>query len=393
MRVDFITPFLTGNETEYVRQVLEQKHLAGDGPFSKRCHAWLTSTIGTDSSLITPSGTAALELSALLVDVQPHSEVIMPSFTFTSTANAFVLRGCKPVFVDIRADTQNIDESLIEAAITDKTAAIMVVHYGGVSCEMDTIVEIGARHGIPVLEDAAHALLATYKGEQLGSIGSLAALSFHETKNMSAGEGGALLVNDSKYSARAEIVREKGTNRTQFFRGQVDKYTWVDIGSSYLPSELQAAFLYAQLEQAQEINRRRVRVWDRYHGLLEPLEQLGVLRRPVVPPECTHNGHMYYIIVESSSIRQRLIEYLRKFEVSSVFHYVPLHSSPAGLRYARIHDTMKNTDRAGDGLLRLPMWPDLQDDAIEYVVDLISKFFKAQRANDENALNIVSTCN
>ncbi|HEY9870428.1 MAG TPA: dTDP-4-amino-4,6-dideoxygalactose transaminase, partial [Candidatus Obscuribacterales bacterium] len=324
MRIPFNQPQPAGSELEYLRQAIENRHLSGDGPFSRKCHKWLTDVLGTQKALLTHSCTGALEMAAILLDLQPGDEVIMPSFTFVSTANAFVLRGAVPVFVDIRQDTLNIDENLIESAVTKKTRAIVVVHYAGVACEMDAIMELAHKHGLTVIEDAAHAVLATYKGKHLGSIGHLSALSFHETKNLIAGECGALLVNEPSFAKRSEIIREKGTNRSAFFRGEIDKYTWVDLGSSYLPSELQAAFLYAQFEKAEEIIQDRLRIWNCYHELLKPLEQQGFIRRPVVPAWCGHNGHLYYLVVKTAEIRDELLAYLKRREVSALFHYVPL---------------------------------------------------------------------
>ncbi|HXD38875.1 MAG TPA: dTDP-4-amino-4,6-dideoxygalactose transaminase, partial [Rhodanobacter sp.] len=321
---------------------------------------WLERRTGTRKALLTHSCTAALEMAAILLDLQPGDEVIMPSFTFVSTANAFVLRGAVPVFVDIRPDTLNIDEALIEQAITPRTRAICVVHYAGVACEMDTIMAIAARHRLRVVEDAAQAMLSLYKGRPLGSIGDLAALSFHETKNVISGEGGALLINDPALVERAEVIREKGTNRTRFFRGQVDKYTWVDLGSSYLPSELVAAFLAAQLEEADHITSRRLAIWDRYHAWAAPLESAGRLRRPVIPAECAHNAHMYFLLLRGLEARTHFIEAMKAAGIGTVFHYIPLHSSPAGQRYGRMSGTLAHTDAASDGLVRLPLWIGLE---------------------------------
>lgn len=359
MKVPFNKPFMTGRELQLISQAHAKGHLSGDGAFTKQCHAWLETQTGCRKALLTHSCTAALEMAALLLDLEPGDEVIMPSFTFVSTANAFVLRGAVPVFVDIRADTLNIDETLIEAAITPRTKAICVVHYAGVACEMDPIMAIAARHGIRVVEDAAQGILSSYKGRPLGSIGDLAALSFHETKNVISGEGGALLVNAEHYVERAEIIREKGTNRSKFFRGQVDKYTWVDVGSSYLPSEIIAAFLAAQLEDADAITRRRLSVWERYHAWAEPLEEEGLLRRPIVPADCVHNAHMYYILLPTLDARTKFIENLRDHGISAVFHYIPLHSSPAGQRYGRTAGSLSVTDNAADRLVRLPLWAEL----------------------------------
>ncbi|HXE78364.1 MAG TPA: dTDP-4-amino-4,6-dideoxygalactose transaminase [Rhodanobacter sp.] len=360
MSIPFNRPYLVGRELHNIAQAHANGHLSGDGMFTLQCHAWLEQRIGTRKALLTHSCTAALEMAAILLDLQPGDEVIMPSYTFVSTANAFALRGAVPVFVDIRPDTLNIDETLIESAVTARTRAICVVHYAGVACEMDTIMGIAARHGLKVVEDAAQAIFSSYKGRALGSIGDLAALSFHETKNVIAGEGGALLVNDPALVERAEMIREKGTNRSKYFRGQVDKYTWVDIGSSYLPSELVAAFLAAQLEQGDGITAQRLAIWRRYHAWAEPLEAQGVLRRPTIPGECAHNAHMYYLLLDGLAQRTAFIERMKAAGIGTVFHYVPLHSSPAGLRCARAHGPMRHTDRASNCLVRLPLWIGLE---------------------------------
>lgn len=375
MHVPFNIPQLAGKELEYIKEALANRHLSGDGCFSKRCHQWLQDRLGTAKALLTHSCTGALEMAAILLDLKPGDEVIMPSFTFVSTANAFVLRGAIPVFVDVREDTLNIDETLVESAITPRTRAIVVVHYAGVSCEMDRIMAVARRHALPVIEDAAHAILATYKGRQLGTIGHLAALSFHETKNLIAGECGALLVNAPEFARRAEIIREKGTNRAAFFRGEVDKYTWVDVGSSYLPSELQAAFLYAQFEKADEITSDRLRIWHRYHELLEPLEKHGFVRRPIVPNECGHNGHLYYVLVESLAVRSTLLAYLKERGVAALFHYVPLHSAPAGLNLGRVSGALPVTEQSSERLLRLPFWRGLTDEQLTYIVGCLEDFF------------------
>ena len=372
--IPFNKPYMTGRELDYIAEAHANGHLSGDGPFTKRCNAWLETTTGARRALLTHSCTAALEMSALLLDLEPGDEVIMPSFTFVSTANAFVLRGAVPVFVDIRADTLNIDENLIEAAITPKTRAICVVHYAGVGCEMDAILAIAAQHRIAVVEDAAQGILSTYRGKPLGAIGALGALSFHETKNIIAGEGGALLVNDERFVERAEIIREKGTNRAQFFRGQVDKYTWVDVGSSYLPSEILAAFLAAQIEDAGRITAERLAIWERYHAALAPYEARGLLRRPIVPAHCRHNAHMYYVLLADLATRTRFIEALRGAGIHPVFHYVPLHSAPAGRRYGRTSGDLAITDRVSDSLVRLPLWlPDLDQ---ARVIEAVEAFFR-----------------
>jgi dTDP-4-amino-4,6-dideoxygalactose transaminase len=370
--IPFNKPHMTGKELFYIAEAKFGNMLAGDGPFTKRCHQWLEQNSGCAKALLTHSCTAALEMSALLLDIQPGDEIIMPSFTFVSTANAFVLRGGVPVFVDIREDTLNLDEKLIEAAITPRTKAIAPVHYAGVACEMDTILAIAHRHGLKVVEDAAQGVKSSYKGRALGSIGDLGAYSFHETKNVISGEGGALLVNDPKLALRAEIIREKGTDRGRFFRGEVDKYTWQEVGSSFLPGELVAAFLWAQLEEAERISNDRLANWARYHELLEPLEAQGLLRRPVIPSDCQHNGHMYYVLLAPNFDRQALLKELKRNEIWSVFHYVPLHSSPAGQRYARVHGSMEMTDRQSERLIRLPMWVGLSPADQERVVEQLT---------------------
>ena len=359
--IPFNKPYMTGRELEYIAQAHGNGHLSGDGPFTRRCHGWLEEHTGSSKALLTHSCTGALEIAALLLDLQPGDEVIMPSFTFVSTANAFVLRGAVPVFVDIRPDTKNIDETLIESAITPRTRAICVVHYAGVSCEMDAIDAIAQRHGLKIVEDAAQGILSTYKGRPLGGIGDLAALSFHETKNIISGEGGALLINRAELIERAEIIREKGTNRSRFLRGKVDKYTWVDIGSSYLPGEIIAAFLAAQSEQAFEITKRRLALWDNYHAWAAALEEEGLVQRPSVPEHCTHNAHMYYLTLSNLQQRSAFIEQMKQSGVDTVFHYIPLHDAPAGIRFGRCHGDLPVTSRVSDCLVRLPMWVGLED--------------------------------
>jgi len=361
---------MTGKELWYIAQAHANGHLAGDGVFTKRCQAWLEDRIGCSKALLTHSCTAALEMAAILLDIQPGDEVIMPSYTFVSTANAFVLRGGVPVFVDIRADTLNIDENLIEAAITPKTKAIIPVHYAGVACEMDTIMDIAHKHELMVVEDAAQAIFSTYKGRTLGSIGHLGCLSFHETKNIISGEGGALLINDPAFEHRAEIIREKGTNRTQFFRGQVDKYTWCDVGSSYLPGELIAAFLWAQMEAAQDITNRRLALWDTYHSSFQALEQAGLIRRPIIPEACLHNAHMYYLLLPDLDKRSRFIKKMRENEIGTVFHYVPLHSAMAGKHFGRSYAELQITNTLSDRLVRLPLWVGLEEN-IEHIVNTV----------------------
>lgn len=360
MKIPFNKPHMTGRELAMIAAAHAEGHLSGDGSFTKRCHQWLEAQTGCSKALLTHSCTGALEMAALLLDLEPGDEVIMPSFTFVSTANAFVLRGAVPVFVDIRADTLNLDENLIEAAITPRTRAICVVHYAGVACEMDTIMKIAERHGLAVVEDAAQGILSSYKGRALGSIGRFGALSFHETKNVIAGEGGALLVNSAADINRAEIIREKGTNRSQFFRGEVDKYTWVDVGSSYLPSEIVAAFLAAQLDAAETITHRRMALWDRYDAWAKAHEQAGLLRRPVIPDECVHNAHMYYLLLPNLEARSQFIDKLRANDIHPVFHYIPLHSSPAGKRFGRSSGELAITDDTSARLVRLPLWLGLE---------------------------------
>ncbi|GAA0906435.1 dTDP-4-amino-4,6-dideoxygalactose transaminase [Rothia nasimurium] len=352
--IPFNKPFMTGKELDNIAKAHANGHLSGDGPFTRSCHAQLEKITGSNKVLLTHSCTAALEMAAILLDLQPGDEVIMPSFTFVSTANAFVLRGAVPVFVDIREDTLNIDERLIESAITSRTKAICVVHYAGVGCEMDEIMAIAARHGLFVIEDAAQGIYSTYKERPLGSIGHLAALSFHETKNIISGEGGALLINDERFIERAEIIREKGTNRSRFFRGQVDKYTWVDVGSSFLPGEITAAFLMAQLDAGKQITEARLAIWEQY-DMWARTSGLPV-RRPSIPDSCRHNAHMYYMLMEDLEARTELIAKLREQNIQAVFHYLSLHTAPAGLRYGRPHGELPVTLRVSDTLVRLPFW-------------------------------------
>lgn len=362
---------MTGKELYYIAEAHFNGSLAGDGPFTKRCHGWLEKNTGSNKVLLTHSCTAALEMTALLLDIQPGDEIIMPSYTFVSTANAFVLRGGVPVFVDIREDTLNIDECLIEAAITPRTRAIVPVHYAGVACEMDEIMAIAKRHNLMVIEDAAQGVMSKYKGRALGSIGDLAAYSFHETKNVISGEGGALLINNPALALRAEIIREKGTDRSKFFRGEVDKYTWQEVGSSFLPGELIAAFLWAQLEEAERITQVRLNSWQLYHELLAPLEAKGILRRPIIPLDCQHNAHMYYVLLAPGINRQKVLDYFMKEEISSVFHYVPLHSSPAGKHYSRQHGKLELTNQLSEQLIRLPLWVGLLLEQQERVVQVL----------------------
>ncbi len=356
MAIGFNRPTLLGNEIVYIQQAIANAHTAGDGEFTRRCQTWLEQRLGAPKALLTHSCTGALEMAAILCGLEPGDEVIMPSFTFVSTANAVVLRGAIPVFVDIREDTLNIDETLIEAAITPKTRAIFVVHYAGVACEMDTIMDIAERHGLFVVEDAAQALMSHYKGRPLGSIGHFSAISFHETKNVISGEGGALVLNHSHHIARAEIIREKGTNRSGFFRGEVDKYTWMDVGSSFLPSDMIAGFLLAQLEGGDALLAERCALWEAYHAGFSEIEMKQRVRRPIVPAECAHNGHLYYLLLEDRPAREALIAHLRQTGIQALFHYVPLHSSPAGLRFGRTNGDLTVTDSVSDRLVRMPMW-------------------------------------
>lgn len=371
MTIPFNKPYMTGKELWNIAQAHSAGHMAGDGAFTKKCNAWLERRIGCHNALLTHSCTAALEMIALLADTQAGDEIIMPSYTFVSTANAFVLRGGVPVFVDIRPDTLNIDEAKIEAAITPRTKGIMVVHYAGVACEMDTIMAIARRHGLPVFEDAAQGIMSTYKGRPLGSIGQLAAFSFHETKNIIAGECGALIVNDPALVERAEIIREKGTNRSQYFRGQVDKYTWVDLGSSFLPGEIVAAFLLAQMDEADTLTRRRLDMWSTYHQWFESIEKSGKVRRPIVPRECGHNAHMYYLLLPDLAARTEFIARLYERGVQGVFHYVPLHSSPLGQQVGRAHGDMSNTNSLSERLVRLPLWLGLEQEQVQVIQRVI----------------------
>lgn len=367
--IPFNKPYMIGTEIDCIKEAKAQNMLAGDGGFTKRCHDWIEHQIGVKKALLTHSCTAALEMAALLLDIEPGDEIILPSYTFVSTANAFVLRGGVPVFVDIRPDTLNIDEGEIEAAITHKTKAIIPVHYAGVACEMDSILDIATRHCLSVVEDAAQGIMATYKGRALGSIGDFGAFSFHETKNIISGEGGALLVNSDGYALQAEIIREKGTDRSRFFRGEVDKYTWQSVGSSFLPGELIAAFLWAQLEQANKITEQRRQIWQRYNLLTEPLEREGLLRRPRIPVECEHNAHIFYVLLGGEIDRKRVLEEMKRNGVHALFHYVPLHSSPAGQRYGRFHGDLKNTDQLSERIIRLPIWIGMSESDQTRVVD------------------------
>jgi dTDP-4-amino-4,6-dideoxygalactose transaminase len=376
-KIPFNKPCYTGNEDKYVLDSMRSLHISGNGPYTKKCEEWFENRLKCKRSLLTPSCTHALEMAAILIDIKPGDEVIMPSYTFVSTANAFVLRGAKIVFVDIRPDTMNIDENLIEDAITERTKAICVVHYAGVGCEMDKIMEIADKYNLYVIEDAAQGMMAEYNGKPLGAIGHLGTFSFHETKNYtSAGEGGLLIVNDDKFIERAEIIREKGTNRSQFFRGMVDKYTWVDIGSSYLMNDVSAAYLWGQLEVAEKINEFRLKVWNRYYNGLLELEKEGFIELPTIPKHCRHNGHIFYIKVKNLNIRTKLLNFLKEQGIWAVFHYVPLHSSPAGQRYGRFHGVDKFTTKESERLIRLPLFFNIKDEEIDYVIESIYRFFR-----------------
>ena len=377
IRIPFNIPPYVGHEMEYLQKACEVNHkICGDGPFTKQCKAWVEEKTGTAECLMTTSGTSALEMAAHLSHIQPGEEVIMPSYTFCSTADAFVLKGAVPVFVDIRPDTMNLDETLLEDAITDKTRAIAAVHYAGVSCEMDTILEIAGRHHLTVVEDAAQGGMSSYKGRALGTLGDVGCDSFHETKNYSRGEGGALLIRDPEKIGEAEILREKGTNRSQFFRGQIDKYTWVDYGSSFLPSELNAAYLMAQLDQADAINHARLARWEQYYRLLSPLAAEGRIELPVIPKDCVHNAHMFYIKTRDLEERQALIQALREQGILAVFHYIPLHSSPAGRKFGRFHGEDRYTTKESERLLRLPMYYSLTEENVNDVVSVIEEFYR-----------------
>ena len=373
--ISFNRPPYSAMALTYMKQAIENHKICGDGEFTKRCSAWLEQNTGTAKAFLTTSCTHATEMAAMLADVGPGDEIIMPSYTFVSTADAFVLRGAKPVFVDIRPDTMNIDETLIEAAVTEKTRVIDPVHYAGVACEMDTIMEIAKRHRLCVIEDAAQGMMSTYKGKMLGTIGDYGCYSFHETKNYSMGEGGALLVRNSEDILRAEIIREKGTNRSQFFRGEVDKYSWQASGSSYLPSDMNAAYLWAQLEQAEEIDQNRLRSWNLYYELLRPLAEEGRIELPFVPEGCVHNGHMFYIKARDLEERTRLIAYLRENEIYAVFHYVPLHTAPAGKKFGEFRGEDRYTTRESERLFRLPMYYGLTEEEITYIAGKVKEFY------------------
>lgn len=372
--IPFNKPLILGKELEYIRQAITANHISGDGAYTKACNDWLVDQTKATKVLLTTSCTHALEMAAILCKLKPGDEVIMPSFTYVSTANAFVLQGAKIVFVDIRPDTMNIDENLIEAAITEKTKVIVPVHYAGISCDMDKIMAIGRKYHLLVVEDAAHGMMAKYKGKALGSIGDLGCFSFHESKNYSMGEGGAILINHKKFCDRAEIIRKKGTNRNDFLCKKIDKYTWVDVGSSYSPSDINAAYLFAQLEEAQKINRRRQDLWRQYHDLLKPLADKKIIELPHVPDECEHNGHLFYIKLRDMTERDQLIHYLKEYGISSVFHYVPLHSSPAGFKFGRFNGEDHYTTSESDRLLRLPLFYDLSEEELMTVVEKIYEY-------------------
>lgn len=374
--ISFNVPPYAGKEMEYIKDAISSRKICGDGAYTKKCNAWIEEKTGVRKALLTTSCTTATEMAAILAGIEPGDEVIMPSYTFVSTANAFVLRGAKVVFVDIRPDTMNIDEKLIENAITEKTKAIVPVHYAGVGCEMDTILDIAKRHGLIVIEDAAQGVMSTYKGKALGTIGEMGVYSFHETKNYSMGEGGAILLRDEDHCEEAEIIREKGTDRSKFLRGQVDKYSWVSAGSSYLPSELNAAYLWAELEVAEEINNDRLASWNRYYEGLKDLQDKGIIELPVIPEECAHNAHMFYVKAADIEERTALIQYLKEHDVQAVFHYVPLHSAPAGAKFGRMAGEDRYTTKESSRLLRLPMYYGLTEEDTAKVVDTIHGFYK-----------------
>lgn len=374
--IPFNVPPYIGTEMEYVQQAVEGHKICGDGPFTKKCSEWLEERFRAQKALLTTSGSTALDMAALLCDLKPGDEVILPSFTFSSTANAFVLAGAKLVFVDIRPDTMNIDEKIIEDAITSRTKAVVPVHYAGVACEMDAILDIAGRHNLKVIEDAAQGVMSTYKNQALGTIGDFGCYSFHETKNYSMGEGGAIVINDARYVEKAEILREKGTNRAKFFRGQIDKYTWIDFGDSFLPSDINAAYLYAQLKSADEINQNRLRTWEKYRAGLNPLAEDGRIELPFVPEECVHNAHMFYIKCRNLEERSRFLKKMRELDIGCVFHYVPLHSAPAGRKFGYFHGEDRYTTKESERLVRLPMYYGMTDKEISTILDAITEFFR-----------------
>lgn len=373
--ISFNIPPFTGDEFKYIEQAVKNHKISGDGKFTKACNAWLEEKFSAQKVLLTTSGTSALDMAMLLCKFKPGDEVILPSYTFSSTATSILVGGGVPVFVDIRPDTMNIDENKIESAITEKTKAIAVVHYAGISCEMDKIMDIARRHNLKVIEDAAQGVMSTYKGKALGTIGDFGCYSFHETKNYSMGEGGALIINDAVYNERAEILREKGTNRSKFFRKQIDKYTWVDLGDSYLPSEINAAYLWAQLQKADEINENRLKTWQTYYDAFKPLADAGKIELPTIPSECKHNAHMFYIKLKNLEERSNFIDHMRANEVSCVFHYVPLHSAPAGRKYCRFHGEDIFTTLESDRLVRLPLYYKIDENDLNFVIDVVKKFF------------------
>jgi dTDP-4-amino-4,6-dideoxygalactose transaminase len=376
--IKFNIPVHNDETISNILDVFQENHASGDGKYTKLCHSWIEKTLNCKKALLVHSGTAALELAAIMCNLSVDDEVIMPSYTFVSTANAFVLQKAKPVFVDIRPDTLNIDEKLIEAAITPKTKVIVPVHYAGVACEMDTIINIAKKYNLLVVEDAAQAFCSQYKDKPLGTIGDMGCFSFHETKNIMSGEGGCFVTNNPDFSERAEIIREKGTNRSKFFRGQVDKYTWVDVGSSYLPSDLIGAYLYSTLNISEKIQQKRISLWERYNVAFEEYEKKGLIRRPFIPKECTNNAHMYYILFNSLEERTDFIKYLKDNNILSVFHYIPLHSSPAGRKFGRYVGTMDITNKVSDTLVRLPMYFDLTEDEQDYIIDKITQYFRGR---------------
>lgn len=373
--INFNVPPYVGKELEYMQEAIRNQKICGDGIFTKKCNQWIEEKTGSKKCLLTTSCTHALEMAAILLDIKPGDEVIMPAFTFVSTADAFVMRGAKIVFVDIRSDTMNIDETKIEEAITERTRAIVPVHYAGVACEMDEIMRIAKKYNLYVIEDAAQGIQATYKGKKLGAIGNMGCYSFHETKNVSMGEGGALLINQERYIEESEIIREKGTNRSKFFRGQIDKYTWVEKGSSYLPSDMNAAYLWAQLEEINQIQKERMSRWNQYYYLLKPWEERGNLQLPYVPDVCEHNAHMFYIKVRNITVRSEIIEFLKENGIMAVFHYIPLHTAPAGVKYGRFVGEDRYTTTESERLLRLPMYYGLQEEQVEYICESIARFF------------------
>ncbi len=374
--IQFNVPPFIGTETGYMEEAIRHRKICGDGQFTKKCHAWMENRFGAQKALLTTSGTSALDMAMILCDLQPGDEVILPSFTFSSSATSAALRGARLVFVDIRPDTMNIDETKIEQAITDRTKVIMVMHYAGVACEMDTIMEIARRHSLIVVEDAAQAVMSTYKGRALGTIGDMGCYSFHETKNYSMGEGGALVINNPKYNERAEIIREKGTNRSKFYRGQVDKYTWVDIGDSFLPSELNAAYLWGQLEAADQINENRLASWNRYYAAFSSLKEKNLVELPTVPEGCVHNAHIFYLKCKNLEERTELIRFLKDNDIGAVFHYIPLHSAPAGLKFGRFSGEDRFTSVEADRLVRLPMYYNLLPEDQERVIEAVKSFFR-----------------